>query len=286
MGGIPVPARGIGRGILPRFSEPVQFAALIFASMLAAVVLTLVAYRTSPLIALALPAFVAVVAVVFWRPMAGVYIAVLAIPLERIAVPAGAAAELTPAKGMLLLTAVAAAARWVMGGSVAAPRRVWLPFAGLIVVMALGITFAPESFVVAKLTVQWAAFLVVAALIGSADRMQLERVFMALAISGGILGAVAVATSGQQVLVQGGEAVTGRAQAGFDHPALLAFFLVLAFPPAMALTLRGRYTALRPLWAACAALCVAGIAFSLTRGAMLALAVSLLVLLFMPAFRR
>lgn len=271
---------------LLRPSEPVQFVGLLLASAFAAAVLTFVSYRASPAIAVMLPAAVAIVAGVFWRPMAGVYLAVLAIPLERVAVPAGAAAELTPAKGMLLLVAGAATVRWVMGGSAAPVRKVWIAFAGLLVVMAIGITFAQEPFVVAKLSFQWSAFLIVAMLIGSADRVQLERVFMALATAGGVLGAIAVTTSGQQTLVAGGEAATGRAQAGFDHPALLAFFLVLAFPPAMALTLRGRNAALRPVWAACAALCVAGIAFSLTRGAMLALALSLVVLLFLPAFRR
>ena len=282
-----IPASAGGAGFtLPRLSEPAQFAALLAASTLAAALLTLVAYRTSPLIAVALPAFATVVVLVFWRPMAGVYLAVLAIPLERIAVPAGAAAELTPAKGLLLLVAGAATVRWVMGGSVDPGRKLWLPFAGLLVVMATGIAFAGEPFVVAKITFQWGAFLIVAMLIGSASREELERVFMSLAAAGGILGAIAVTTSGEQTLVAGGEAATGRAQAGFDHPALLAFFLVLAFPPAMALTLRGRRQELRPVWGVCAALCVAGVAFSLTRGAMLALALSLLVLLFLPAFRR
>jgi O-antigen ligase len=273
-------------GILPRPSEPVQYAGLIFASALSALLLTLVAYRTSPLIALALPGFVVIVGLVFWRPMAGVYLAVLAIPLERIAVPAGAAAQLTPAKGMLLLVAAAAIVRWITNSTAASARKLWLPFAGLLLVMAVGIATADQSFVVAKITVQWAAFLIVAMLIGSADREQLERIFMSLATAGGILGAIAVATSGQQTLVAGGEAATGRAQAGFEHPAVLAFFLVLAFPPAMALTLRTRHVALRPIWGVCAALCVAGVAFSLTRGAMLALALSLVVLLFLPAFRR
>jgi putative inorganic carbon (hco3(-)) transporter len=67
---------------------------------------------------------------------------------------------------------------------------------------------------------------------------------------------------------------------------VLAFFLVLAFAPATALALHGRLRALRPVWALCAGSCAAGIAFSLTRGAILALALSLLVLVFLPAFRR
>ena len=285
-GRIPASAGGLAQDVLARPGEPLVFAALLAASAVAAALLTIVAYLSSPIVAVGLPAVAAIAALVFWRPMAGVYLAVLAIPLERIAVPAGGAAEVTPAKGLLLLVATAATVRWVMDGGAAQPRKMWIPFAGLLLVMAIGISFAEDSFVVVKLTVQWTAFLIVAMLVGSADREQLERVFMAVALAGGILGAVAMATSGEQVLVEGGAAATGRAQASFDHPALLAFFLVLAFPPATALALHGRRLALRPVWAVCAGLCGAGIAFSLTRGAILALALSLLVLLFLPAFRR
>jgi O-antigen ligase len=284
-GRIPASAGGVAQDVLARPREPLWFAGLLAASAATAFLLTLIAYFTSPIVALGLPAVATIAALIFWRPMTGVYLSVLAIPLERIAVPAGAAAELTPAKGLLLLTAAAATVRWVLDGGVAAPRKLWIPFAGLLLVMAIGLTFADDSFVVVKLAVQWTAFLIVAMLVGSADREQLERVFMALAVAGGILGAVAVATSGEQVLVEGGAAATGRVQAGFDHPAVLAFFLVLAFPPATALALHARRLALRPVWAVCAGLCVAGIAFSLTRGAILALALSLLVLLLLPAFR-
>ena len=62
---------------------------------------------------------------------------------------------------------------------------------------------------------------------------------MCLAMSGGILGTIAATSSGEQALVSGGDAATGRAQAGFDHPALLAFFLVLVVPA------RGRARAAR-----------------------------------------
>jgi O-antigen ligase len=281
---MPAPA-GAGT-LLRRANEPTLFALLVIASAVAAALLTLVAYELSPLAAVAAPAAVVLVALVFWRPMAGVTLAMLAIPLERIAVPAGAAAELTPAKGVLLLVAAAAAVRWVIGGLPRYLNRVWLPFVGLLAVMALGVTFAPDSFVVAKVTFQWAAFALVAVLVANADRRQLEQLFMGIAVAGGILGAIAATTSGQQTLVAGGDAATGRAQAGFEHPAVLAFFLVLAFGPAIALTIAGSRQELRPIWAVCAALCGAGIAFSLTRGAMLGLAVALAVLLLIPAFRR
>jgi O-antigen ligase len=273
-------------GRVPALGDGAQFAILIGASVAAAALLTLIAYGFSPVVALALPIAAAVVALVFLKPMAGVYLAVLAMPLERLAVPAGIAAELTPAKLTLVLVALAVALRWIYSGSVGPPGRVWLPFAGLLAVMATGIAFAPGPFTVAKLTIQWAAFLVVAMYVAAGTREQIERVFMCLAVSGGILGAIAALTSSQQSLVNGGDAATGRAQAGFDHPALLAFFLVIAFPPAAALAVRGSRVALRPLWALCAALTVSGIAFSLTRGAMIALAASLVVLLFLAPFRR
>ena len=53
---------------------------------------------------------------------------------------------------------------------------------------------------------------------------------MGIGVAGGILGAIAATTSGEQTLVDGGDAATGRAQAGFDHPAVLAFFLVSGVP--------------------------------------------------------
>ena len=74
-----------------------------------------------------------IVLLVFMRPMAGVYIAVLAMPLERIAVPAGAAAELTPAKAMLMLVAAASSSCASSTRAASrAPHRVWLPFFGLL----------------------------------------------------------------------------------------------------------------------------------------------------------
>jgi putative inorganic carbon (hco3(-)) transporter len=279
-----------------RLEEPGRFALLIGASAIAAAFLTLVAYKFSPLIALALPIAVAAAALVFLKPMAGVYLAVLAMPLERLSIATGAAAQLTPAKGLLVLVGVAVSVRWIYQGPdglgltrerpSSAATQVWAAFTGLLLVMALGVTFAPEPFAVAKLTVQFAAFAVVAIYVSRADAEQIERVFMCFAISGGILGAIAATTSGSQTLVNGGDAATGRAQGGFDHPALLAFYLVLAFPPAAVLAVKGTRAALRPLWALCAALAAAGIVLSLTRSAMIALVAALLALLFLAPFRR
>lgn len=282
---LPAAPGGGALGTLRRPGEAMQYAGLIGASAVAAGILTLAAYLASPVIALALPFAVAIAVLVCMHPMAGVYLAVLAVPLERVAVPAGAAAELTPAKALLVFVALVAIVRYLVEGRSRGLHRIQLAFLGVVLSMAVGIASAPEAFTVTKLVVEWAAFLVVAILISGSDRVQLERLFICIAVSGGILGAIAATTSSSQTLVEGGQAATGRAQAGFAHPAVLAFYLVLAFPPSIALALGGR-PALRGLGIACAALAAAGIMFSLTRGAIIALAVSLLVLLLWAPFRR
>jgi O-antigen ligase len=280
-----VPGGGALRA-LRRPSEGLQYAGLIGASVVTAALITVVAYQFSPVVALALPVAAGIGIVICLWPMAGVYLAVLAVPLERVAVPAGAAAELTPTKALLVVIAIVAMARWIIDRE---PHpgldRIHYAYIGLLGAMAVGIAFAPDAFLTTKLFVQWAAFGAVAVLISRSDRSQLQKLFVCVAIAGGVLGLIAAATSSQQTLVAGGQAVQGRAQAGFAHPAVLAFFLVLAFPPAIALALSGRAWQ-RPLGALCAALAAAGIMFSLTRGAILALAVALLVLLFWAPFRR
>src|SRR4051812_40929831 len=187
--------RPLGAADLRRGEDGPLLVLALVASVLGAAVITLFAYKTSPLFALALPALVGVVTLVFLQPMAGVYLALLAVPLERIAVPAGAAAELTPAQGLLVLTAAAAIVRFLLHGHVRAVHHVFLAYAGLLMWMAIGIGLAPEPFTVTKLLVQWAAFGVVALLIATGDRKQLERVFICLGIAGGAIGAIAVMTS-------------------------------------------------------------------------------------------
>ncbi|MGI8623126.1 MAG: hypothetical protein ACR2NB_06490, partial [Solirubrobacteraceae bacterium] len=92
----------IGRGdVLPA-------AATVAVAPALAAIWTLLAYQAGPMIALALPLVVAVLALVAVRPMAGVYLGVLCVPLEQIGFAAGAA-DVTPAKGLLFYTGVVAA---------------------------------------------------------------------------------------------------------------------------------------------------------------------------------
>jgi O-antigen ligase len=110
-------------------------------------------------------------------------------------------------------------------------------------------------------------------------------VLVCLAISGGIVGFVAMATSGTQQLAAGGTVATGRAQASFQQPNVLAFFLVLAFPVAVVLATRGTLVR-RAVMAVAAGGVVGGLVLSLSRQGMIGAFVAVLVLLAWPQFRR
>ena len=255
---------------------------LILAAAGAAAAWTVLAYLTSPLVAVALPAAAVVAFLIARRPITGVYLAILAIPLERLGFAAGAA-DVTPAKALLVLTGAAAVGHLAMNPGARRLHLAHAAFGGLLVIMAIGLTIAPEPFTTLKIVVQWAAYLAISMYLLTVDRDQLLRVLTCIAIAGGILGAVAALSTDAQSV--SGQAATGRAEGSFQHPAILAFFLVLALPPAIALAFRGK-TWMRPVLIVAAGLCVAGITLSLTRGAILAAGLSLIVMLAWPQFRR
>jgi O-antigen ligase len=103
--------------------------------------------------------------------------------------------------------------------------------------------------------------------------------------AGGIAGIVALSGISHQQVVAGGTIVSNRAQAGFQHPAVLAFFLLMAFPPALVLGLRGP-RGLRLPMLALSVFAALGLVFSLTRGAIIGAFVALLLLMAWKTFRR
>ena len=244
---------------------------------------TLAAYETSPTLALAALAGLALAAAVALRPMLGVYAALLVIPLEPLGVQAGGAA-ISPAQGLLLLVAASAAARFLIAGGVRIhPAHV--AYACLMGVVLVGAAFATDAGLVLKIFATWSAFGIVSLFVAMGDRREVERVLVCLALAGGALGAIAAFTSGGQELVAGGQAATGRAEGSFVHPAVLSSLLVLALPPTFILMFRGPLP-LRALMAVAAGLNVAGVALSLTRGSILGVMAALLVLLLWAPFRR
>lgn len=281
---MPLPPLSTGLGRVSRGNDMgIAFGAGVLA-LVAAVAWTYLAYRTSPAKAAVAPVGAVLVGAVAWRPMIGVYLGLLCVPLERLAF-ASAGADITPAKALFFLAGMLALARLMVAESGRRPHVAFAPFAGLLVVMTLGLFVSDEPFATLKIVVQWTAYLGLAMLVATASERELRAVLACLAISGAIVGVIAVTTAGPQEVTASGQAATGRAQAGFAHPAILAFFLVLAFAPTLGLAFR-----VPPVWrlplAGAAAVTLAGIMLSLTRGGIVGVAGSMVVMLWWSQFRR
>jgi O-antigen ligase len=131
----------------------------------------------------------------------------------------------------------------------------------------------------------WMVGLVLCLVVAGAEEHELEWLLAAIAVAGGIVGLIAMATTGEQQIAQAGQIATNRAEASFAHPVVLGFFLVLTLAPALVMTLRAR-PVLRPVMIACAGAITGGIVLSLTRGAFIGAGVAALLLLAWPPFRR
>jgi putative inorganic carbon (hco3(-)) transporter len=245
---------------------------------------TLLAYRFSPIVAVAPFVVAPAVLLILSRPMFGVYLGVLATPLEYVNVRLGTAADLSAGETIYLVTAVAFGIQTLV-----LPRRALagthIGFAALIGAAALGLGFAPDKFVVFKVVLTWTAFLALSVLVSREDRQELKWLIVCISAAAGIVSLIAIAGAGDIQLRGGGANASGRAQAGFSSPNLLAFFLVLALCPALALGLIERR------WRRYASLAAAGLVFAalmltLSRGAIIGAMVSLLVMLKWPTFRR
>jgi O-antigen ligase len=245
---------------------------------------TMIAYMVSPAVALGLP-FVAVASVYFfYKPMVGVYAAILCVPAEALSLSFGSFG-LTPTKAILLLVGGVVLLRFVMVGHVRQPHPAFIAFLMGQLLTILGLLVARDTFVVLKIWVIWSAFLAVAMLVAAAGVREIKVILYCLTFAGAILAVESIAHGTSQSLVNGGLAVTDRAQGSFTHPAQLAFWLVLAISPALVLAMVGR-PSLRPFILAAAALAIVALLLTLTRGAIVGFAGSLVVLMFWAPFRR
>lgn len=251
----------------------------------AAAAYAFLAYKTSPYIAAAVPAAAGFLALVLSRPVVGVYAGMLAIPLEILDLKFGGDAGFSPAEGILILTAGAAAFRLLVLEQNRAVPGPFLWFGAFLLVMSLGIFFAEDSVVVVKITLMWTAFLTVALYVSTLPREQVDRVVGSVALSGGIVGLIAMLTTKDQELSEGGALATNRAEATFAHPNVLSFSLILAIPLALTFAVRQR-GAVRALMVASAATATAGLMLSLSRGGIVGGVVSFIVLLAWRPFRR
>jgi O-Antigen ligase len=259
-------------------------AAALAACVAAGALQALVAAEVGILAALLLPVAAAVVVLVWQRPIAGVQLALLAVPLEFFAVRVGGDAGLSATELLMLLTAGCALAHWALRG------RPWIPgslqaLAAVCLAVALSVVGASDQVIVGKIVLMWTAFAVVGILVANAEPEQLRPLLTCLAIGGGIAGFVAVAGGTDQSLVGGGAIATNRAQAGFTQPNVLAFFLVMAIPVAIALS-AGRSLAGRVFFLVLAGGAVWGLLLTLSRTGLVGTAAALCVLLLWPGFRR
>lgn len=243
------------------------------------------AYALGPAAGAALPIALVAGALIVRDPLFGVCAGVLAVPLEAFGFSAGGGAGFSVAELCLIVTAGPAGLRIVLdrvGRPLDPAHRAFLL---LCVVVGAGIAVAEDQFTVVKILLMWSAFATISIYVAGQDRRRVELVISSIAIAGGIVGFTALSGAGSMELQDGGAIVAGRAQASFDQPNLLGFFLALCIPLAVIETGRG------PWWrrvgmGGAAAFAIAGLMLSLSRTSILGVALALAVLLAWPPFRR
>lgn len=268
---------------LPRDPRALWIAGALAAALVAAFDME-IAYQASPLIALAAPIAVAATVFFFYRPMVGVYVAILAVPAEALNLSFGSFG-LTPTKAILLLVGGVVLVRFLAVGHVRRTHPAFVAFLLGQVITILGLLVAQDTFVVIKIWVTWSAFLAVSMLVASAEPGQIKTIFWCLCVAGAVLALESVGHGTNQTLVNGGLVATERARGSFTHPAQLAFWLLLSISPTLILAMIVR-PSLRPLVVAAAGLAIAGLLLTLTRSAVIGFAGSLIVLFFWRPFRR
>jgi O-antigen ligase len=184
-----------------------------------------------------------------------------------------------------VITAVAVLAHTAAGTRTRRAHPALVAMAVLLSVIALGFFYAVDTVIITKILLIWTSFFIVVTHVAQLESREIRRMMLALSVAGGVVGVLALTGAGQQEAFEGGAIVTNRAQASFAHPNTLAFFLVLTFPISLVLAVGGELW-WRPVAAAAAGLALAGLVLTLTRGAIIGAALSLIVLLWWAPFRR
>jgi putative inorganic carbon (HCO3(-)) transporter len=265
-------------------------AAVVVGGVLVGAGSVLLAYRTSTWVPLVLLAGSSVVVVVLTRPMLSLHLAIALVPLELFSFIKIGTGGISPSEAMFGLTGLGWAANRLAERQplfVRAPLS-W-PLGVLVLAIVPGLTFAPELYPVTRMLLMWALFFLIYEMVVADGRVEtVKSLLMVLALSAGVVGVIAAVQSGGGTLVelQGvGQSATGRAQGSFGHPNTLATFEGLAVPGALVLTFIGPRS-WRPFALAAALLAVGGVALSLSRGGLLAIAGALGVLLLWAPIRR
>ena len=247
------------------------------------------AYRTEPFVPLITAVAVVVLALAVSRPLITLYASIALIPLELVSLELGQAG-VSPAEALFVATGVGWAVRRLVAGElpfVASPLT--KPLLLLVLAIVPGLAITDDTFLVMKILVMWTGFFLVYQLVvAEASPADVRWILLTLAFSGAVVGVIATIKSGagaEQSLIGVGEEARNRAEGSFGHPNTLATFQALALPAALALGLEGSRR-LRPAAFAAFALISVGLALSLSRGGLLAVAGALLVMALWRPFRR
>jgi O-antigen ligase len=259
-------------------------------ALVGAVLFTVSAYTLSPLALPALAAASAFVVMAFARPAYGIAGALLATPFDalRLEVEMLGVGSLSPAEAAMAVVGVAWLARALLRPeSVARPALRDVPVAILLFAVAMGAFQAEEPSTVLRVTVLWTLFYLVYLQAQALDPAQVRLAIGAFVVAAGVLGAVGTwryLQTGEPRLFAGGALTGDRAVGAFDDPNYYASLLSFALLPAIALIVHDfrRYA----LLVVPAVATLAGLLFSLSRGAILGFAVGLLVLLTWRRARR
>lgn len=247
------------------------------ALLVAAVLITTLSYATSPLLALALPVGAAYLILACVAPAPAVVAGCSLAVLEGFQVPLGGLGSLGATEVAFLLIATGWVWRAVSGApGVRYPQIADYPIIGLILCLPVGLAVGAPTTVVLRLGVMWSAFFLVFLTVKGFTPRQLRVVVLALGGGAGLLGALGVVgyvSGGGAQLTQGGASVTGRAVGGIPDPNYYAAYLVMASVPLFALVVAGR-TRWRPAAVGAVAVAALGVVLSLSRGALLGLALA------------
>jgi O-antigen ligase len=244
-----------------------------------AVLQTTVFYRVSPMVGIALPVVLGVAALVVARPLLGACLGIAAVPLEIVHT------QISPMEGLLLLVAASVVLRWAFDMGRLRVDPVFLVFGAALLWMLAGLGVARDEFIVVRTLLMWTGFAIVAVLVANASPRQVRMVLWAIVAGAVFTAQIAVANGTAQEARAGATAVEGRAQGSFTHPAQLAFFLVMALPPALVLIVKSRAW-LRVLASAAALTIITVLVLTLTRGAIIGAVASLAIMLVWAPFRR
>lgn len=248
----------------------------------------LVAYQSSPAIPLAglAGAIVAVLAVT--RPLVVLLLALAVIPLETVTLPLGGAG-VSATEALIALASIGWAVGRLFEGRLPVARTALNgPIAIALICVVAGLAVAEKTFPVVRILLMWSLFaLAFQMIVDDGRRETVRRILALLVASGTAVGLIALVRSGGRApeLSAGGDVAMGRATGAFSDPNILATFLVMALPAALALALGSR-PAMRPLATGAFVVIFAALALSLSRGGLIAAGGALGVMLAWRPFRR